>query len=122
MHVGRSVDIVLRLGVAFALLYPALNAVFDPYAWVGYFPTFMRGFVPDLVLLHLFGIVEVVLAHWILSGRRVFYPALITVGLLVLIILLNLGDFQVVFRDLSIALMALSLVALHRPGTHHHSV
>ena len=117
MHVGRSVDIVLRLGVAFALLYPALNAVFDPYAWVGYFPTFMRGFVPDLVLLHLFGIVEVVLALWILSGRRVFYPALITVVLLVLIILLNLGDFQVVFRDLSIALMALSLVALHRPGT-----
>lgn len=122
MHVGRSVDILLRLGVAFALLYPALNAVFDPYAWVGYFPTFMRGFVPDLVLLHLFGIVEVVLALWILSGRRVFYPALVTVALLVLIILLNLGDFQIVFRDLSIALMALSLVALHRPGSHSQHI
>lgn len=116
MHISRSVDIFLRLGVSFAFLFPAINAVFDPYSWIGYFPVFLRGIVPDAALLHIFGVVEVILAIWILSGRRVFYPSLVCAGMLFLIVVLNLGDFQVLFRDIPIMFMALALAVMHRPS------
>lgn len=115
MHIGRSVDIFLRLGVAFAFLFPAINAVFDPYSWLGYLPGVLRDLAPELVLLHVFGFIEVVIAVWILSGRRIFFPTVFACVILVLIILLNIGDFQVLFRDVSILFMALALAVLHRP-------
>lgn len=119
MQTGRTVDILLRLGVALAFLYPALNAVFDPYAWVGYFPAFVRDLGPEMLILHVFGLVEVVIALWILSGQKVFVPSVIAAAMLFLIVLTNLSDFQVLFRDVPIAFMALALAAMHRPGRAH---
>jgi uncharacterized membrane protein YphA (DoxX/SURF4 family) len=113
----RTADLLLRLSVAFAFLYPPVNAVIDPYSWVGYLPSFMRDLAPEMLLLHVFGIVEVVLGLWILSGRRIFYPTLVAALLLLLIVVFNLGDFQVLFRDLAIAGAALALAALRRPKT-----
>lgn len=108
-------DIVLRMGLAFALLYPPLNALGDPNAWVGYFPQFMRGVVEDTLLLHLFGVLEVLLAVWILSGWKVWLPSLATAGLLLGIVVFNIPEFQVLFRDISIAAMALALALMHLP-------
>jgi uncharacterized membrane protein YphA (DoxX/SURF4 family) len=115
LRFGGTADFLLRLGVAFAFLYPPANAILDPYAWIGYFPAFLDGLMPDQLLLHVFGLVEVVIGLWILSGRNIFIPCLVAFGLLVLIVVFNLGDFQVLFRDVSIALMALALAVAHRP-------
>lgn len=111
----RSATLLLRLGVAFAFLFPPVNAFLDPYSWIGYFPSFLRDIVPDMVLLHTFGLLEVVIGLWILSGKRIFIPSVAATALLVLIVLFNIGDFQVLFRDLSIAAMALALAVLNRP-------
>ena len=113
MSPERIANLALRIGVAFALLYPPLNALADPLAWIGYFPPFMRGFVPDEVLLHAFGIVEVIMALWILSGWRIFWPSLAAVGMILGIVVFNLPNFQVLFRDVSIAAMAVGLAMLH---------
>lgn len=115
MRFGASADFLLRLAVALAFLYPAVNAVLDPYAWIGYFPVFMRGFLPDPTLLHLFGLVQTVIGLWILSGRRIFIPSLAATALLAAIAVFNLGDFQILFRDVSIGLVSLSLAIAHRP-------
>lgn len=114
----KYTDILLRIGVAFAFLYPPLNALTDPYSWIGYFPSFLidRG-VPEMVLLHTFGFFEVVLALWILSGKRIFWPSVVAAAMLMAIVAVNLGDFQVLFRDLSIAGAALALALMHRPGS-----
>lgn len=108
-------DILLRVGVAFAFLYPPWSALQDPNAWIGYFPLFVKGFLPDIVLLHAFGVVEVVLALWILSGWRIFYPSLVAALMLGGIVVLNVPEFQVLFRDLSIAAMALALALTRLP-------
>ena len=101
---------ILRAGLAFAFLYPAISAIFSPYDWIGYFPDFMKGYVPDMVLLHVFGATEAVIGFWILSGKRIFIPSLLATIYLALIVVLNYQGFQVLFRDISILAMAVSLM------------
>jgi uncharacterized membrane protein YphA (DoxX/SURF4 family) len=107
---------LLRLALAFSFLYPPLAAVFDPYSWVGYFPTFLSDLVAphQLVLLHAFGLVEVALALWLLFGRRIRLPAFLMALLLFVIVVSNLNQFAVVFRDLALALVALALAHMQR--------
>ena len=112
MTFGQIPYLLLRAGVAFAFLYPPLNALVDPNAWIGYFPTFVKGYVPDLVLLHVFGAVEVVVAVWILSGWRIFWPSLAAAAMLLAIVVFNPSNFQVLFRDISLAAMALALAVI----------
>jgi hypothetical protein len=113
---NQTSDLLLRLGVAFSFLYPPLDAFINPYSWIGYLPRFIRGVLPDMVLLHGFGIIEIAIALWILSGRRIFWPCMIAAGILLVIVALNLRDFEVLFRDLAIAAMALGLALMHRPA------
>jgi uncharacterized membrane protein YphA (DoxX/SURF4 family) len=111
---------LLRIALGFAFLYPAIHAFFDPTTWLGYFPPFVtQAFdiiaVPlklsDVVLLHSFGFLEIILAVWVLFGKRVRTPALIMAVLLFAIVGFNLGpaNFSVLFRDVSIAFAAIAL-------------
>jgi len=115
MHYSKTVDIILRAGLAFMLLYPPVNAVADPASWIGYFPQFTRGVIDDQLLLHLFGVVEAGLAFWVLSGWKIWLPALLTAGLLVGIVIFNIPQFQVLFRDVPLVAMALALALIHYP-------
>jgi uncharacterized membrane protein YphA (DoxX/SURF4 family) len=109
------VSLTLRLGLAFAFLYPPISALINPDSWIGYFPSFVRGVVPDAVLLHSFGLMEIVIAVWLMSGKKIFYAATVAMVFLFLIVVFNLAQFEVVFRDVSIATIALSLMCLHWP-------
>lgn len=115
MDHDRLAQIVLRVGVAFAFLYPPFDALSNPYDWVGYFPPFLHGYVPDLVLLHAFGAVEILIALWILWGRNVFWPSALATIMLVAIVAFNMNNFIVVFRDLSIVAASLSLALTNTP-------
>ncbi len=103
---------LVRLGVAFSFLYPPIAAYFDPYSWIGYFPSFMKGFLPDELLLHSFGILEIIIGLWILSGIRIFIPSAIAAIMLFLIVLFNWPQLDVLFRDISIALAAVALAVM----------
>ncbi len=116
-----TANLVLRIGVAFILLYPPYAALGDSVSWLGYFPPFVLALahglgVPDLVLLHSFGVFEVVLALWILSGWRIFVPSLIAAALLLAIVAFGYNDFAVLFRDLGLAAAALSLAVVNLPA------
>lgn len=107
-------NLLLRVGVAFAFLYPPFNALANPDSWLGYFPPFVTiaansAGISDLVLLHAFGVVEIVIALWILSGWKIFIPSLTATVMLAAIVVFNLPQFEVVFRDLSIAAASLAL-------------
>jgi uncharacterized membrane protein YphA (DoxX/SURF4 family) len=115
MNWDRLALFILRAGVTFAFLYPPINALMNPFDWIGYFPGFTRGIVPDMVLLHSFGAVEVIIALWILWGRKIFWPSVLATVMLVAIVAFNLSNFVVVFRDLSIAAASLSLALMNIP-------
>lgn len=105
----KAANIILRLGVALAFLYPPFDALQNPDSWIGYFPSFLLGKIPDPILLHGFGIIETVIAIWILSGWKIFWPSLAAAAMLVGIVVFNMPQFEIVFRDLSIAAAALAL-------------
>lgn len=114
--IDKRVDWILRIGLAFAFLYPPIDAIFDPYSWLGYFPSWMHGYVPDMVLLHGFGLIEVLVALWILSGCRIFLPSCVAFLMLLAIVIVDgNGQFEILFRDLSIASIALALAVAHFP-------
>lgn len=104
--------LILRIGVAFAFLYPPISALSAPESWIGYFPSFLFGYVSDEILLHTFGVVEAVIALWILSGKYIFWPSVAACAMLVGIVAFNMPNFEVVFRDLSIAASAAALALL----------
>lgn len=107
----KAVERILRVGLAFSLIYPAVSAYLTPTSWIGYFPQFARELVSnDLVLLHSFGAIEIGIALWLLSGWRIFWSSLVAAALLVLIILFNTSQMDVVFRDISLLAMALALM------------
>lgn len=114
-------ETLLRLAVAFSFIYPAVSALSDPYSWVGYFPSFLLASVgtSSLVLLHAFGVIEVLLALWVLFGKRIFVPSVIAAVMLLAIIAFNLAQFPILFRDVSIALACLALAWKHRPSRLH---
>ena len=121
MLYNKTADLLLRVAVAFAFLYPPINAFSHPDAWTGYFPAFMQKAMEPTLLLYLFGIVEVGLALWILSGRKVWLPALLAAAMLIAIVAFNLPEFQVLFRDLAIAAAAFALAITHMPKKSYES-
>lgn len=107
----KLVEKVLRIAVAFSFIYPPISAFFNPYAWVGYFPSYLLdlNFIDSLTLLHIFGVTELCIGIWILFGKRIFIPSLLASVFLFAIIVFNLAQIDVLFRDIPILLMALLL-------------
>ncbi|MDO8517826.1 MAG: hypothetical protein Q7S26_00845 [bacterium] len=117
MSQQKIANLLLRLSIGFAFLYPPIDALFSPDSWVGYFPPFVYSAtqqlgISNLLLLHGFGVVEVVIALWILSGWKIFWPSLTAAALLCAIVIGNPSQFEVLFRDLSLAAAALALACL----------
>jgi uncharacterized membrane protein YphA (DoxX/SURF4 family) len=101
---------LLRIAVAIAFAYPPLDALSNPDSWIGYFPQFLlNSGIPSTVLLHGFGVVEIIIAAWILSGWRIEWPATLAAFMLAAIVAFNSSQFEILFRDLSIALACLAL-------------
>jgi len=87
-------------------------------AWIGYFPHFIRGFIPDMLMLQIFSAGEVLLALWIISGWRLYLAALISMLALLGITVTNLAVLDVTFRDVGLAAAALALAFLTMPKRH----
>ena len=104
--------IFLRVGLAAVFLYAAIASLIDPVAWEGFIPAFIKGIVD----VHLFSlthsIFEIILALWLLWGKKVYYPATIGGLEMLAVMLFNLGIFDVLFRDIAIFFAAAALVIL----------
>ncbi len=102
--------LLLRIGVAFAFIYPAIAAYFNPLAWIGFFPLFVRDFFPsDTILLGMFGLSEILIGMWLLAGKKIFIPSAIATLYLFGIIVFNWALMDIIFRDIPILLTTLAL-------------
>ena len=119
MIAGRRheiVEILLRVGVAIAFVYPADEASFYPQAWIGVFPLWMRDLpIDDQLMLNLFGASEILIALWILIGKKIFIPSVLASGYLFSIIVLNWKFMDLLFRDIAILAIPLALAVMSYP-------
>lgn len=113
---ARVVELLLRIGVAIAFIYPAVEASFYPNSWVGFFPPWVRDLpINDIILLHLFGASEVIIAVWILLGKRIFIPSVLAVIYLSFIVLFNWKFMDLLFRDIAILVIPIVLAIQSYP-------
>lgn len=109
----KNAVLILKVGVAFAFLYPAFSAFTDPAQWLGYVPMWIGQIFPRETFLTLFSSFEIFVALGILFTNRILPP--IVAGLvLATIVIVNPREFSVIFRDLSIACMSFALAFLLR--------
>ena len=111
---SNKAHFLLRLAVAFAFIYAGISGFINPDAWIGYFPVWTKGFVSDAILINAWGIIELAIGFWILFGKKILIPSIIATLALAGIVVFNLNQMDVIFRDVSIALAALSLVFADR--------
>ncbi|MCR4328501.1 MAG: DoxX family membrane protein [Patescibacteria group bacterium] len=115
-------SILLRVALSFSFLYPAYGFWKNPVDWIGYIPSFMRNFgLSEEVLLIVFAFFHVVLALWLLSGWHTMYAASVAVVFLVSVVVFNLNQFNILFRDISLALTALALVFHRENFSYSHN-
>ncbi|MBI5400849.1 MAG: hypothetical protein HZB12_01915 [Candidatus Yonathbacteria bacterium] len=111
----RTSQLLLRLSIAFAFLYPAYGFWANPNDWVGYIPAFVKefGFSQDVLLWALLG-VHVIIGLWILSGWRIAIPSVTAALFLGGVVYFNWNQSDILFRDVSLALAALALAFSNR--------
>jgi uncharacterized membrane protein YphA (DoxX/SURF4 family) len=109
----KFAGLLLRASLAFSFLYPPIAAWSDPLTWVGYIPHFVP--FDHLILLHVFGVLEIILALWVLSGRKIFIPSILMGFILLFIVVTNTDQFDVLFRDLSIVGVAFAVALWNWP-------
>ena len=109
------ISFLLRVVFTTVFLYAAIASFLDPTAWVGFLPQWRRAIIPGSILLPLFSVYDIALSLWILSGKKVFYGALLAAATLLAIMVTNMGALDIIFRDIAIFFAALALAVLEKP-------
>lgn len=108
------VSFFLRAGLAVVFLYAGIASLISPENWVGFIPQFIQDNFPASILLILFSVYEISIGLWLLSNKKIFYASILSSKIMFLIIIFNFSVFDVVFRDIAILFMAISLVILSK--------
>ncbi|HYK08970.1 MAG TPA: hypothetical protein VEW42_05720 [Candidatus Eisenbacteria bacterium] len=100
----------LRCSIASVFLYAAIAATFQPDNWIGYIPQAIRNIFPANILLMGFSLYQLVLALWILTGWKSVFSASLAALTLLVIILTNISQTDILFRDFAIFFAAIALL------------
>jgi uncharacterized membrane protein YphA (DoxX/SURF4 family) len=107
---GRDLTpLLLRASLALAFGYAAISSFQNPADWLGYLPSFIRESENAETLLHVFSVLEMALAVWLLSGKMVRLAALAAFAMLAGVVVSNISLFSITFRDMALMLTALAL-------------
>ena len=105
-------SIFLRIGLAGVFLYAAIASFMAPAQWVNYLPQFIATSSSANLYLDIFSVIEILLALWLLWGKRIVWAALISAVLMAGVIIFNLSSLYIVFRDFGLLFAALALATL----------
>jgi hypothetical protein len=109
MNHTKAVHFFLRLSIATVFLYAAIAATLEPFNWIGFIPQALYHIAPPEMLLRIFSLYQLLLVLWILSGWKSFFSSLLAAATLLGIIVANIGDIDILFRDFAIFFAAIAL-------------
>lgn len=110
--VSNPAHFLLRLGLSYVFLFVAISTLLNPNSFAHYVPQFVGQLIPANLFLIVYGVFEVFLALWLLSGLKTLYAALIAAAILFVLTALNFNDFGILFRNVAIFYAALALAVL----------
>lgn len=118
MHNGskqsfENISLLLRAGIGLPLFYVALSSFLTPDAWIGFLPRWAGHIIRAETLLVVFSLYEIVLGLWLLSGKWILASAFLSFCTIAGIVIQNIGALDIVFRDVSMLFIALSLIVAH---------
>lgn len=102
----------LRLGLSIAFGYAGIGSLLQPEVWIGYLPLFVSNLSFAPAILTIFSVFELSLVAWLLSGWKTKYAAALAGFMLAGIVVTNISDFTIVFRDLALVFSAIALFLL----------
>ncbi len=111
----KTAWLFIRVGFAFCFLYAGIAGFLHPEDWIGWFPKFMRDMIPEMLLLNVWGVYEIVTDLWILWGKHIFWPSVAASLSLAGLIVFNLSVMDVIFRDVTILAVAIALTIENFP-------
>lgn len=112
MNTKSLVSFFLRLGIAIVFLYAAIASFITPSNWIGFLPAWLKDIIPGTILLFAFSVYEIILSLWMLSGKKLFYASVLSTLTLFLIIISNVSELDILFRDMAILFSAVALIFL----------
>jgi uncharacterized membrane protein YphA (DoxX/SURF4 family) len=105
-------SLLIRLGLAIVFLYAAVSSLMHPLLWSGYLPGFAAKLADPVVLVRILAVYEIILAAWLLIGKFTRYAAALTVLTFAGILVTNMNQFIITFRDIGLLFAALALLFL----------
>src|SRR5260221_12457966 len=105
-------SIILRLGLAFVFFFAAATSLLDPQSYYKFIPSIVTQVVPGTVFLMAYGIFEIALGLWLLSGKGSFYSGMLAALLLFTLTFFNLQEINIFFKMVALFFAPLPLVAL----------
>ncbi len=113
MDKNKKIEYILRFGLAFAFIYPAISAFVEPNNWIGFIPVFIREIVPASIFLPIYSVAELIIGAGIIFSKNPLYYAVSGIFILSAVVILNVGSFDLVFRDVSVIGIAVALIMLN---------
>jgi hypothetical protein len=113
---------ILRFGLAFVFLYAAYISLLHTQLDYMFVPGFISQIIPIDLFLRVYGIFEISLALWLLSGKLGFYSALVSAGLIISLTTVNISEINTLFRNVAIITGAITLAVLSSKKTSPSSL
>ena len=110
MNSENIASLLLRIGIAFSFLYAAIFSLINPTSWIGFLPKFAQ----SATILTTFSIIEIALAIWLISNKKIYYASITSSLLFFGMIIFNLGALDIIFRDITILLATIALAILSK--------
>jgi uncharacterized membrane protein YphA (DoxX/SURF4 family) len=99
---------LIRLALAFSFVYAGIGSLQNPDNWIGFVPGFVGEIISVPLFLTIFSVVQIILGLWLLSGKLKIISGLIAAAMLFGITLFNFTSMDIVFRDISLGLVAIA--------------
>tara|TARA_Y100000034_G_C6694965_1_gene306182 strand:+ start:173 stop:526 length:354 start_codon:yes stop_codon:yes gene_type:complete len=106
---SHVVSLFLRFGLVISFLYAGVSIFLNPISWIGFVPAWL-GFPEFFLYFH--AVLEILLAFWLISNKKIFYASIVSIIFLASIIIFNLGALDIIFRDITILFSAIALAFL----------
>lgn len=106
--------LLLRAGLAFAFLYAAISGIRNPQDWVGFIPAQYTFFLTPSQALLVLEIAQIVLAVWLLWGKRLATASVVASLFFAGLLFFNWNLLPILFRDVALLASALALFFLAR--------